>query len=77
MGKRNVYHVVSNKKNGWDVKKEGAKRVSKHTDTKKDAVDWSRHKAKSEKPSQIKIHKQDGVIQAEHTYGQDPEKYPG
>lgn len=76
MAKRNVYHVVPGKK-GWDVKKEGNQRASKNTNTKKDAVDWSREKAKSEKPAQVKIHKNDGSIQTEHTYGKDPEKYPG
>lgn len=77
MTKRNVYHVTPSKIGGWDIKKEGGKKASKRTDRKKDAVDYARGRAKSEKPGQIKIHKQDGTIQTEHTYGQDPEKYPG
>lgn len=42
-------HIVFNSdKGGWDSKREKAERVSKHFDIKKEAVDWSRNKAKEE-----------------------------
>jgi len=74
MKKRKVYHVVPNSNGGWDVKKEGAKRVSAHLDKKNDAVDRGKELAKSGGQGQIKIHKKDGEFQTEYTYGSDP--YP-
>jgi hypothetical protein len=72
--KRKTYHVVSNSDGGWDVKKENGQRSSGHFDTKDDAVVRGKELAKSGNHGQIKIHKQDGKIQTEHTYGKDP--YP-
>ena len=56
------------------VKRSGAQRASSRHDTKKQAVDKARDMAKQEKPSQVIIRMQDGTIQGERTYGQDP--YP-
>ena len=39
--------------------------------------DLARERAKSTEPSQIVIHKQDGVIETEYTYGDDPRDVPG
>jgi len=74
MSKRKVYHVNTNPKGGWDVKKEGNKKSSGHFGNKIDAVVRGKELAKSGPLGQIKIHKQDGTIQTEHTYGDDP--YP-
>ena len=47
-------HVVPNTdKGGWDSKRENAERASKHFDTKKEAMDLSREKAKQEKSELI------------------------
>jgi hypothetical protein len=75
--KREVYHVTPNPKGGWDVKKEGGQRASAHLDKKTDAMAKGKELAKAAGLGQIKIHGQDGQIQTEHTYGKDPEKYPG
>lgn len=77
MTKRKVYHVIPNSDSGWDVQKEGSKRPSGHFDKKSDAVSRGKELAKSGPLGQIKIHKGDGKIQTEHTYGQDPERYKG
>jgi len=46
---RKERHVVPNSdRGGWDTKRENAERASKHFETKKDAIDWSRPKAKQE-----------------------------
>ncbi|MGD8718183.1 MAG: DUF2188 domain-containing protein [Candidatus Zixiibacteriota bacterium] len=75
MGKRESYHVVHDgDENLWKVKREGADRASSTHDTKEEAVDKARELAKNNEPSQIIIHKQDGKIQEERTYGNDP--YP-
>ena len=72
MARRTVIHVVPSKKNGWDIKKEGVKSPIDHTATKDQAVKEARQIAKSGGPGQLKIHKQDGKIQTEYTYGDDP-----
>ncbi|RDJ35348.1 MAG: DUF2188 domain-containing protein [Crenarchaeota archaeon] len=45
--------------------------------TKAGAVSFGRTRAKSNKPSQLVVHKRDGKIQIEYTYGNDPERYKG
>ena len=77
MKKRQLYHVTPSPGVGWNVKKKGSRRSSGHFDIKDQAVDCGRYLAKSSGLGQIKIHKQDGKIQTEHTYGDDPVKYKG
>jgi hypothetical protein len=76
MSKRTVYHVTPAQA-GWKVKAEGADRARVVTDTKAEAVGAARTIGNNEKPAQVVIHGRDGVIQTEHTYGSDPEKYKG
>ena len=78
MSKRVVYHVVPDKdEGGWKVRREGSDRASSTHDVKSDALERARELALNNDLSQVKIHGRDGKIQEEHTYGQDPEKYPG
>lgn len=75
---RKVIHVVPNKKDGgWDVKQAGKPGTISHHDKKDRAIDRGRDEAKDSDKGQLKIHKQDGTIQTEHTYGDDPKKTPG
>ena len=74
MPKRKIYHVNTNPKGGWDIKKEGGQKSSGHFDRKADAIDRGKELAKSGDLGQLKIHKQDGTFQTEYTYGDDP--YP-
>ena len=74
---RKRYFFDPNSEGGWDLKKEGAKRATRHFDTKKDGLDFSRPFVREQQDSQLIIKKKDGVIQTEHTYGNDPPKYPG
>ena len=77
MTKRTVVHVVPNKKQGgWDVEIQG-QQGKKHYETKDTAIDAGKSVAKQAPLGQIKIHKQDGTIQTEHTYGEDPKRFPG
>jgi hypothetical protein len=57
------------------VKAEGNKNPSDNFKTKMAAVDRGKELAKRAPICQIKIHRQDGKIQTEHTYGEDPKKY--
>lgn len=74
MAKRKVYHVTKDSEGGWGVLKEGGKRASAHLETKAEAVERGKELAKAGGHGQIKIHKEDGNIQTEHTYGKD--QYP-
>lgn len=76
MSKRIVYHVT--KGDDWRIAKEGAERASATSPTKAAAIQRAVELARSAGGlSQIKIHRQDGAIECERTYGKDPEKYPG
>jgi len=68
---RKEHHVVPNRNGGWDVKKEGAKKSSVHTDTKKDAVDKGRSISKNQ-GSEFIVHGKDGKIQKSDSHGNDP-----
>lgn len=50
---RKERHVVANPDGGWDSKRENAQRASKHFETKQDAMDWSKQKAKQERSELI------------------------
>jgi len=66
----NTRHVVPNPEGGWDSKKGGAERASKHFETKQDAVDYSRELSKKQK-TELVIHKKDGKIQRKDSHGND------
>ena len=77
MSKRKVVHVVPASGGNWAVKRERTNRASSIHDRKDEAIERGRELAKGAPLGQLKIHKKDGTIQTEHTYGKDPEKYPG
>lgn len=66
----NTRHVVPNSDGGWDSKKGKAKRATKHFETKKEAVDFSRELSKKQK-TELVIHKKDGTIQEKDSHGND------
>lgn len=54
----------------WEVKHQGVV-LSKHR-LKDNAVDEGRRVAKANQPSQLFVHRADGTIEFENTYGDDP-----
>ena len=60
----------------WMVKKDGNEKASILTDTKQEAIEKGRELAQKAELGQLFIHKRNGVIQTEWTYGKDPRKYP-
>ena len=68
---RKERHVVPNSDGGWDSKRENAERSSKHFETKENAINRSKEKAKQE-GSELIPHRKDGVIQNPNSYGNDP-----
>lgn len=68
---RKTRHVLPNSSGGWDSKKSGAERSSKHFDTKKDAEKYSRDLSRKE-GSELIIHNKDGKISRADSHGNDP-----
>ncbi|NMC35211.1 MAG: DUF2188 domain-containing protein [Veillonellaceae bacterium] len=71
MSPRKTHHVAPDSQGGWNVKRGGAERVSKHFDTKKDAVDYGRQVSNNQN-SELIIHGKDGRIQQSDSHGNDP-----
>ena len=73
---RVVYHVVPNSSaDKWVVSQENADYRSEH-DTKEEAVEEARRLAQKAELGQIKVHKRDGNMEYESTYGDDPRRSP-
>jgi uncharacterized protein YdaT len=70
MAKKNQ-HVVPAKGNKWGVKGEGNQRITKKTDTQKEAINVAREIAKKQ-GSEVVIHRRDGTIRDKDSYGNDP-----
>lgn len=72
---RETYHVTPFG-NGWKVAAEGQD-LDIVRDNKDDAVEEAKRLAKSAELGQVVVHGQDGQIQEEFTYGEDPRETPG
>lgn len=77
MAKRVVYHVVPTSGGDWKVEKKGAERASAVSPDKQPAIQRATELAKKAPLGQVVIHKGDGTIQKEYTYGKDPRKTKG
>jgi sugar-specific transcriptional regulator TrmB len=76
-GERTVYHVVPNAdQSRWVVSRERHS-FREEYDSKDEAVEAAKSRARSEEPSQVKVHKLDGNMEYESTYGDDPSRSPG
>jgi len=71
MSKQDTHHVVPNPDGGWDVKKSGGKKSSRHTNTKKEAERIARNISKNQ-GTELVIHGKDGKIQRKDSHGNDP-----
>jgi hypothetical protein len=75
---RKVYHVVPNAdQSKWLVTREKDDRFREEYDTKARAEEAAKERARGEEPSQVKVHKQNGNMDYESTYGDDPRGIPG
>lgn len=77
MPERETWHISPHDDGGWKVKKAGGEQAASRHETKDEAVEAARVIAKKRSKGQIKIHRQDGTIQEERTYGDDPSTSPG
>jgi len=71
MTKRKIYDVVS-KGDSWSVKVRGNERASVIASNKEIAVQKAAELGRNNGHAQVVIHKKDGEIQSERTYGNDP-----
>jgi len=75
---RTVYHVVPNASaERWVVSIENNDSFREEYDTKHDAVEAAKRRARAEEPAQVKVHRHDGNMEYESTYGADPRRSPG
>jgi hypothetical protein len=73
---RVVYHVVPNSSGEkWVVSQEKAE-FRKEFETKDEAVQFAKERARKEELGQVKVHKKDGNMEYESTYGDDPRRTP-
>jgi hypothetical protein len=73
---RVVYHVVPNSSaERWVVSQENAA-FRREFDTKEEAVEFAKERARAEELGQVKVHKKDGNMEYESTYGEDPRRSP-
>ena len=73
---RVVYHVVPNASGDkWVVSQENAAHRTEH-ETKEEAVAEAKRLAQAAELGQIKVHKKDGNMEYESTYGDDPRRSP-
>jgi len=79
MAARKVYHIVPNpgQEKDWKIKEENVDEPLGLFSNKEEAIEKAKEMAKANEPSQIIIHREDGQIQTEYTYGDDPRKYKG
>ena len=68
---RRSTHIVPKAKSGWNVKKGGSKKASKHFETKKEAEKWGREQSRKDKSEPVK-HNKDGKISSSDSHGNDP-----
>lgn len=68
---RNTHHVVHSSNGGWNVKRGGASRASKHFDTKAEAIKAGRETSRNQK-TEFVIHGMNGRIQSADSHGGDP-----
>jgi len=72
----NSHHIVHNPAGGWNVKRSGASRASRHFDTKAEAIAAGREISRSQR-TELVIHRRDGTIQRKDSHGNDPRHIPG
>lgn len=74
---RKIYHVTKANDGHWKAALVGAGRASVSAETKAEAVEKTVELARQADLAQVVIHKENGVIQSERTYGRDPRRFPG
>ncbi len=74
MPERQTWHVTpaDGSDANWQVKHAGKERATSRHEKKDEAVQAAKKIAKNRNLGQVIVHKMDGTIQQEFTYGEDP-----
>ncbi|MGH3089544.1 MAG: DUF2188 domain-containing protein [Rubrobacteraceae bacterium] len=75
--RRKTYHITKRSGGGWGVKRAGAKQASSKHRTQAAAIRAARRRAKSRRRGQVVVHRRNGRIRTEYTYGADPRSSKG
>lgn len=74
---RTVYHVVPDATGDkWVISEERNDTFRQEFGTKEEAVRAAKERARGQEPSQVKVHRSDGNMEYENTYGEDPSRSP-
>lgn len=74
---RTVYHVVPDATGDkWVISEERNDTFRQEFGTKEEAVRAAKERARGQEPSQVKVHRSDGNMEYESTYGEDPSRSP-
>lgn len=75
---RKVYHLVhTSAVDHWHLKLEGVDGCIGSFTTKDRALERGRELGQAGGDVQLIVHREDGSIETEHTYGHDPRRTPG
>jgi hypothetical protein len=73
---RAVYHVLPNSSGErWVVSKENSE-FKREFSTKEEAEEFAKGRAREAELGQVKVHRKDGNMDYESTYGDDPARTP-
>lgn len=74
--RRKVFHVSPNSSGEkWVVSQENSE-FKREFETKTEAEEFAKTTAKKAELAQVKVHRKDGNMEYESTYGDDPERSP-
>lgn len=65
-----TWHVTPHEEEGWQVKRETADQATSRHDTKKQALEAAKDLARNKPTAHVAVHKRDGTIQQQFTYGE-------
>jgi hypothetical protein len=68
---RDTHRVMPHPDGGWQVKRDGAQRAYRRTDTQNDAVDIARPVSRNQ-GTELQIHRKDMRIRQSDSHGNDP-----
>ena len=73
---RKTHHVVHHSDGGWDVRKGGANRASRHFEVKIEAEAWGRQVSRNQ-GTDLFVHGLNGLIQRSDGHRHEPGSSPG
>ena len=68
---KKTHHIVPDPDGGWNVKRGGATRASKHFDKKQDAINWGRQISRKQ-DSEFVVHRKDGTVEHKGSHRGNP-----